>query len=129
MNEPDDKKQKPTRRLISTKKEEVTVVVPTLNSLISDATSIIGAELSMYRAKSKRGSFLDLKEARVIANYMDILLKMSKEAREQARADDLSDLSDEELLQLAAQLGKVSSSLPKPAPSNKTEQADEELDP
>lgn len=79
-------------------------VVPTLNSLMSDALSIIGNELARYSAKSARGVTLDLKEARVIANYVDTLTRASKEAREQARAQDLSELSNEELLQLATQL-------------------------
>ena len=102
----------PKRRLAMPKqkdnlvsKDEVTVV-PTLNSLMNDALAIIGAELAQYRSKTKRGVTLDLKEARVIANYMDTLTRASKESREQARAEDLSDLSNEELLQLATTIAE-----------------------
>ena len=73
---------------------------------MNDALAIIGSELAQYRNKTKRGITLDLKEARVIANYMDTLTRASKESREQARAEDLSELSNEELLQLATQLAK-----------------------
>ena len=94
-------------------------VVPSINHLLNDALSIIGAELAQYRAKTSRGVTLDLKEARVIANYMDTLTRASKEAREQARADDLSDLSNEELRQLAMELAKS-------APAVKADEPDPE---
>ena len=106
-----DQTKKPKKRIVLPKKtnqvdpDEVTVV-PTLNSLMNDALAIIGSELAQYRNKTKRGITLDLKEARVIANYMDTLTRASKESREQARAEDLSELSNEELLQLATQLAK-----------------------
>lgn len=107
---------KPKRRIILPKKTNQVeikdiVVIPTLNSLMNDALAIIGAELSQYRSKTKRGVTLDLKEARVIANYMDTLTRASKESREQARAEDLADLSNEELLQIATQLAKAAPAL------------------
>lgn len=101
MKQPRDK-----RRIIVTSEPNEVVTVPKLESLMTDALSIIGAELAHYRAKSKRGVTLDLKEARVIQSYMDALVKMSKEAREAARAEDLSDLTNEELLQLANEVTK-----------------------
>ena len=107
---------KKKRRIVLPKKtnqvesEDVTVV-PTLNTLMNDALAIIASELAQYRSKTKRGITLDLKEARVIANYMDTLTRASKEAREQARSEDLSELSDSELLQLATQLAKPSKKL------------------
>lgn len=94
----------PTKK--STNMPTDVTVVPTLNSLMNDALAIIGAELAQYRMKTQRGITLDLKEARVIANYMDTLTRASKESREQARAEDLADLSDSELLQLATQLAQ-----------------------
>jgi len=111
--------KKPRRRIVMPQKtnqvkpEDITVV-PTLNSLMNDALSIIGAELAQYRQKTSKGITLDLKEARVIANYMDTLTRASKESREQARAEDLSELSNEELLQLATQLAKKNPALEEP---------------
>jgi len=107
-----DSKPKKRRRIVLPEKYNQadpaeTVVVPTINTLMNDALAIIGSELAVYRSKSSRGVTLDLKEARVIANYLDTLTRASKESREQARAEDLADLTDEELVQLAAQLGKV----------------------
>ena len=108
-----DKADKDRKRIILPKKtnqvepSEVTVV-PTINSLLNDALAIVGSELAQYRSKTKRGVTLDLREARVVTGYLDALTRSSKEAREQARAEDLSELSDSELLQLATQLAKGS---------------------
>lgn len=106
-----DETIKPKRRIVMPEKKNQieqsdVVVVPSLNTLMNDALSIIGCELAQYRAKTARGITLDLKEARVIANYMDTLTRASKESREQARAEDLSELSDEELIQLVTKFVK-----------------------
>ena len=80
------------------------VVSPTVDLLINDAVSIIGAELASYKRKIGLGARLDLKEAKIVRDYVEALCKLSKEAREISRAEDLSNLSNEELLQLATQL-------------------------
>ena len=100
--------------------KEVTLS-PTISSLVDDAKSIIGAELSNYLSKTKRGVSLDLKEARVVTGYLDALTRASKEAREQARAEDLADLSNEELLQLATQ---IAGGLPKAIEAEKAAEDD-----
>ena len=74
---------------------------PQLNTLINDALSIIGAELSLYSSKTKKGLQLDLKEARAVQGYMDSLVKMSKEAREAQKPEHLEHLSDEQLVEIA----------------------------
>lgn len=91
----------------SKRKEIKEIAIPTLDSLIANGLSIIGSELDKYQSKVQRGITLDLKEARVIQGYLETMTKLSKEAREAARAQDLADLSDEELVQLAAQLSKT----------------------
>ncbi len=101
-----------TKKIILPKKtnqvqQSEVVVVPTIERLLEDALSIIGCELAQYKTKSKRGVTLDLKEARIVQGYVDSLTKAQKESREQARAHDLSDLSNEELLQLATQLAST----------------------
>lgn len=100
--------------------DEVTVV-PTLDALMNDAMSIIGAELTRYKQKSNRGVTLDLKESRAVQGYMETLVKLSRESREQARADDLSQLTDEELLQLASQVVKGQLPSPKKLEENNDE--------
>lgn len=97
---------KPRRRIVLPNRTEPTVVSHSVESLKDDALSIVSAELAQYRAKTKRGVMLSQKEARVVQGYLDTLVKISKEAREAARAHDLSELSNEELLQLATQLAQ-----------------------
>lgn len=101
-----------TKKLIIPKRNEsqVTVVNDTEN-LLNDAKMIIAAELARYRGKAMQGISLDLKEARVVQGYLDSLTKLQKEEREQARSQDLSNLNDEELMQLAQQV--LGSSKPK----------------
>ena len=91
--------QKPKRRIVLPKQEAV--VVPKVENLLSDALLIISTELSRYKDKViKRGATLDLKEARVVANYVESIVKLNKEARESARMNDFSKMSDQELREL-----------------------------
>jgi hypothetical protein len=99
--------KKPTRRIVLPKKKEIrepAQLVPTLEGLMSDAMSIIGSELSRYKQKTSRGVTLDLKEARAVQSYMEALVKLSREDRERARAEDLTNLSDDELKDLAKEV-------------------------
>lgn len=102
--------ERKTRRVVVPEKDkrkdmlDQAVIIPPVEALVTDAMSIIGAELAQYRAKVSRGVTLDLKEARAVQGYVDTLVRLSKESREAARAHDLSSLSNEELLQLATQL-------------------------
>lgn len=98
----------PRRKLVQISPSDVTVV-PQVDQLISDALSIIGAELAFYRGKAKRGINLDLKEAKVVQSYVEALVKLNKEARESSKNEDLSNLSNEELLSLAENLVAKSS--------------------
>lgn len=117
--------EKPRKRIIlpSDKRGQIDppTIVPTLESLLSDALSIIGGELAQYRSKSKRGVTLDLKEARAVQGYMEALIKLSREDRERARSEDLTNLSDEELRQLATEVLKIDNS----SIQNSNEESDE----
>ena len=93
------------KRIIVPKRDEPKIsVVNDTENLLNDAKMIIAAELARYRGKAMKGVSLDLKEARVVQGYLDSLTKLQKEEREHARSQDLSNLSDEELVQLAQQL-------------------------
>lgn len=99
---------KPKKRILvpHAKESKITehTIIPAVDLLLHDAKSIVAAELAQYRSKVSRGNTLDLKEARVVTNYLDTLIRLQKEEREAARAEDLSNLSDEELLDLAAKV-------------------------
>lgn len=97
--------EKKRRVIVPNKKQEIDannmMVVPPVEALMADALSIIGNELARFRAKSNRGVSLEYKECRAVQMYMDALVKLSREERERARSEDLSNLSDDELRQLA----------------------------
>jgi hypothetical protein len=113
------------RKLIRPQSTEIIQVTPTADTLMNDALSIISAELSKYRTKCVRGVHLDPKEARIVQGYIESLAKLKKEEREAARAHDLSNLSDEELLQLAASLAKPKTIASKSSTKTKKDSEDE----
>jgi hypothetical protein len=96
---------KPKRILLPPKKRTVTLetssVIPATELLLHDAKAIIGAELAHYRSKAVRGVTLDPKEARIVQGYLESLVKIQREEREIAETQDLSALSDVELMHLA----------------------------
>ena len=99
----DDNKTK--RIILPRKKRTVTLetssVIPATELLLHDAKAIIGAELAHYRSKAVRGVTLDPKEARIVQGYLESLVKIQREEREIAEPQDLSALSDVELMHLA----------------------------
>ena len=97
--------EKPKRILLPPKKRSVTLetssIIPATELLLHDAKAIIGAELAHYRSKAVRGVTLDPKEARIVQGYLESLVKIQREEREIAETQDLSALSDVELMHLA----------------------------
>lgn len=73
------------------------VLVKSTDSLLADAKTILERELSHFRQKTRDGMMLDTGEANILTKYVDILIKLSREEREQSKYMDFSQLSDEEL--------------------------------
>ena len=98
-------KTEPKRIILPPKKRKVSLetssIIPATELLLHDAKAIIGAELAHYRSKAVRGVTLDPKEARIVQGYLESLVKIQREEREIAETQDLSTLSDTELLHLA----------------------------
>jgi hypothetical protein len=98
-------KTEPRRIILPPKKRKVSLetssIIPATELLLHDAKAIIGAELAHYRSKAVRGVTLDPKEARIVQGYLESLVKIQREEREIAETQDLSTLSDTELLRLA----------------------------
>ena len=88
----------PKKRRVSL---ESSSIIPATELLLHDAKAIIGAELAHYRSKAVRGVTLDPKEARIVQGYLESLVKIQREEREMSEAQDLSTLSDSELMRLA----------------------------
>ena len=98
-------KTEPRRIILPPKKRKVSLetssIIPATELLLHDAKAIIGAELAHYRSKAVRGVTLDPKEARIVQGYLESLVKIQREEREIAETQDLSALSDTELMHLA----------------------------
>jgi len=98
-------KKSPKRIILPPKKRPISLetssVIPATELLLHDAKAIIGAELAHYRSKAVRGVTLDPKEARIVQGYLESLVKIQREEREMSEAQDLSSLSDSELMHLA----------------------------
>ena len=98
-------KTEPKRIILPPKKRKVSLetssIIPATELLLHDAKAIIGAELAHYRSKAVRGVTLDPKEARIVQGYLESLVKIQREEREIAETQDLSALSDTELMHLA----------------------------
>ena len=97
--------ESPRRIVLPPKKRTISLqnssIIPATELLLHDAKAIIGAELAHYRSKAVRGVTLDPKEARIVQGYLESLVKIQREEREIAATQDLSTLSDVELLHLA----------------------------
>ena len=97
--------REPKRILLPPKKKKVSLetssIIPATELLLHDAKAIIGAELAHYRSKAVRGVTLDPKEARIVQGYLESLVKIQREEREIDETQDLSALSDTELMHLA----------------------------
>ena len=98
-------KTEPKRIILPPKKRKVSLetssIIPATELLLHDAKAIIGAELAHYRSKAVRGVTLDPKEARIVQGSLESLVKIQREEREIAETQDLSALSDTELMHLA----------------------------
>lgn len=85
-------------------REGLISVVPGVDNLINDAVSLIEVELIKFRKKVNSGKSLDAAEGRLVVNYIKGLVELSRESRERAKAEDLSKLTNEELMDLAKQV-------------------------
>lgn len=94
----------PVRRIITNQ----IMVVPEADKLIDDAMRIIQNELVKFAKMSKETKTLSLAEARVLQGYVKSLTELSKESRERAKADDPSQMSDEQLVEAMQTLLKKS---------------------
>lgn len=75
------------------------VALPSVERLISDALSVISSDIVRFKKKVSADRSLELGEARVLQGHIRALVELSREAREREKTKDLSNMSDEELLE------------------------------
>jgi hypothetical protein len=99
----------PGRTLIVQPKKAELVLGPhdmSVETIFSDALSILANEITILRKQSNAGKGLDLAQARVLTGYIKSLTDIRKELREADSERDLANMTDSELLQLVEQLRK-----------------------
>src|SRR5690242_2484931 len=76
--------------------------IPEPDTLIADILNIFQKEITQFANKSRNGILagknLSPEDARVLQGYAKQLVELSKEARERQKAEDLSKMTDAELL-------------------------------
>lgn len=111
----DNKAPKPQRRIVLPERKtrvdlQMSVEDVSVDTTLNDLMQTISMEAAKYRTKVARGQSLELKEARIVQGFVKALVDIKREMREQARAADLADLSEEELFALAKKALKASDS-------------------
>lgn len=96
------KKRKITLPVRRPTRAEVTEVleVPPVDGIISKVVATLGYEINRLYVRSSQFP-LDDKEARKLQGYIKSLAELSKEQREREKAADLSNLSEDELFEIA----------------------------
>lgn len=88
----------PRSKTPSYKRSDV-VVLPDLQSMLEDASSVISTELAKYKRRSEISTAgMDPETARVFQGYVKAAIDLSKEARERDKEFSDADVSDKELL-------------------------------
>jgi hypothetical protein len=79
------------------------ILAPTVNTLTSDALSIIQTEIARYKHKSNAGK-LDQADHRIIQGYLKSLAELDRVQRGRDDDMDLANATDEELLKMVESL-------------------------
>ena len=80
---------------------------PHIDTVLTDAYSVLSSQLAKLREKVDLGYELDRDDVRNFAALTEALARLAKEEREQRAADKLDTLSDEELLAMAQEAEKA----------------------
>jgi hypothetical protein len=80
-------------------RKNITVLDDT-DAVLQDALSILNSQILKFRIKVNKGQDLKLDETRMLCSMIKSLVEVSKETRERSKSDDLSNLTDAELLKL-----------------------------
>lgn len=110
MNEEDDKIEPGDVRTKIVRPHSMSPTVrlkPHIGVILADAHTIISEELRALRAKVQRGEGLDRHDLKKFTTYADAFAKLAREEREQEKRNDVTDIPDEDLLELMAKATKI----------------------
>lgn len=99
-NEP----RRPTRRHLTVIKSHSKLsLVPTVENVMNDAISLLAKEVAeMQQRYSRPGVPMDIRDAAKLSKFVKSLIEISREERAREAADDLSKMSNEQLMEMAA---------------------------
>lgn len=80
---------------------EITNSTSALQSILNNSLKILSNEVNNLLAKSSRGMALNQNEIKNLCSFLRVLLDAGKLALDQARAEDLSHLSDEQVIAMS----------------------------
>jgi hypothetical protein len=95
----------PSTKTPTVRREDGSVtIIPSIDTVLGDSLFILEADLAKYRAKVRAGKALELAEARIVQGHLKCLVEVARIQREMDKDQDLSKLTPEQLLELAATL-------------------------
>lgn len=106
MNSDEPKKRKISHHFDKTPaKVEVSQVleVPPVEGIMSKSVAALGNEINRLYVRSSQYPLSD-KEARILQGHIKTVIELSKHQMEREKAQDLSDMSDDDLFALAKQI-------------------------
>lgn len=87
-------------------------IVPSADRILEDTKRIIGAQIERLKIKAVQGYSLEAAEVKQLEQYINTLLKIKKDEREEAQQEDiqkrLKSMSEKELLEYATQAFNLS---------------------
>lgn len=100
-----DNVKPPTRRHLTVVKSHSKLsLVPTIENVMNDAISLLAKEVAEMQSKYTRpGMSMDIRDATKLSKYVKALVELSREERAREQADDLSKMSNDQLIEMAAQ--------------------------
>jgi hypothetical protein len=82
------------------------ILAPGVENLLGDALRVIELEITRFHHRLQRGQSLTGEDARILQGYIRSLVELSKEKREREKdeAEDLANMSNEDLVALCQKL-------------------------
>ena len=91
-----------SKKILLPVKNNVVVVVPTIDNVLNDGLFVLSSEIQRFKAKIAGGKGLTLDETRQFVHQFKAALDYKNNERKSM--DDIANMSDEELYQKAKQL-------------------------
>lgn len=101
----DQENKRPVRRHFTVVKNSSKLsLVPTVENVMNDAISLLAKEVAeMQQRYNRPGMSMNISDATKLSKFVKSLIEISREERAREAADDLSKMTNEQLMEMAAQ--------------------------